>query len=86
MTKLSRETESHPQGSRRRRDLYNTDRKTQVALKPTVSFLQDLNVLMSATGLDASEIIRESVHRQAEAVRTRWQARLDQEEQSETEV
>ncbi len=57
--------------------LYDTNRKTQVAVKPTVSFLQDLNILMRAYGLDASEVIRGSVSAQADYVRTRWQARLD---------
>jgi hypothetical protein len=57
--------------------LYDTSRKTQVAVKPTVSFLQDLNLLMGTYHLDASEIIRESISAQAEAVRTRIQARLD---------
>jgi hypothetical protein len=64
--------------------LYDTDRKTQVAVKPTVSFLQDLNVLMSAYGIDASEAIRGSVSAQADYVRTKWQARLD--EKGEIEV
>lgn len=50
--------------------LYDTDRKTQVAVKPTVSFLQDLNLIMSAYGLDASDVIRKSVSAQAEAIRS----------------
>lgn len=70
--------------------LYDTNRKTQVAVKPTVSFLQDLNLLMSHWGLDASEIIRGSVSAQADAVRSKWQARLDRQsetfEQGEIEV
>jgi hypothetical protein len=70
--------------------LYDTNRKTQVAVKPTISFLQDLNILIRAYGLDASEIIRRSVSAQAEVVRTRWQASLDQKvetfEQGEIEV
>lgn len=77
MTKLSGEAGPHPQGPRPRRDLYDTDRKTQVAVKPTVSFLQDLNILMRAYGLDASEIIRGSVSAQADVVRTKWQASAD---------
>lgn len=56
--------------------LYNTQRKTQVAVKPTVSFLQDLNILMSHYGIDASEVIRGSVSAQAEVVRRAMQARL----------
>lgn len=69
--------------------LYDPNRKTQVAVKPTVSFLQDLNILMSHWGLDASEIIRGSVSAQAEVVRRAMQARLDQQgetdEKGETE-
>lgn len=69
--------------------LYDTDRKTQVAVKPTVSFLQDLNILMASTGLDASDIIRQAVHTKAEAVRTVWQLCADRSdetfEESETE-
>lgn len=57
--------------------LYDTDRKTQVAVKPTVSFLQDLNILIAQTGLDASEIIRQSVSAQAEPIRTAWQQGID---------
>lgn len=57
--------------------LYDTNRKTQVAVKPTVSFLQDLNILMSHYGIDASEVIRGSVSAQAEYVRRAMQARLD---------
>lgn len=57
--------------------LYDTDRKTQVAVKPTVSFLQDLNILMRAYGMDASEIIRGSVAAQAEPVRRKWRASAD---------
>lgn len=52
--------------------LYDTNRKTQVAIKPTVSFLQDLNVLMSHYGIDASEVIRGSVSAQADWVRQSW--------------
>ncbi len=58
--------------------LYDTNRKTQVAVKPTVSFLQDLNILMSHYDIDASEVIRGSVSAQAEYVRRAMQARLDQ--------
>jgi hypothetical protein len=65
------------------RKLYNPDRKTQVAVKPTVSFLQDLNLLMQAYDLDASEVIRGSVSAQADYVRSHWQARLTK--QGETE-
>jgi hypothetical protein len=57
--------------------LYDVNRKTQVAIKPTVSFLQDLNILTSHYGIDASEVIRGSVSAQADAVRARWQARAD---------
>lgn len=49
--------------------LYDTTRKTQVAVKPTVSFLQDLNLILASTGLDASEIIRQSVRAQADGLR-----------------
>lgn len=52
--------------------LYKTDRKTQVAVKPTVSFLQDLNLLMSTYGIDASEVIRGSVSAQADYVREQY--------------
>ena len=72
--------------------LYDTSRKTQVAIKPTVSFLQDLNVLMQQYGIDASEVIRGSVSAQADWVRQRWHEsaqRLDQQgetsEKGETE-
>ena len=60
------------------RKLYNTDRKTQVAIKPTVSFLQDLNLLMQTYGIDASEVIRGSVSAQADAVRKRIDERVRQ--------
>lgn len=65
--------------------LYNTQRKTQVAVKPTVSFLQDLNILMSHYGIDASEVIRGSVSAQAEVVRRAMQARLDEDARRITE-
>ena len=57
--------------------LYDVNRKTQVAVKPTVSFLQDMNILMSKYGIDASEVIRGSVSAQAEVVRRAMQARAD---------
>ena len=57
--------------------LYDTNRKTQVAVKPTVSFLQDMNILMQHYGLDASEVIRGSVSAQADQVRADWAKRAD---------
>jgi hypothetical protein len=71
--------------------LYDTSRKTQVAVKPTVSFLQDLNLLMSAYRIDASEVIRGSVSAQAAYIRLSMEERLKREtvqtldEMSETE-
>jgi len=49
--------------------LYDTDRSTQIAIKPTKQFLQDLNLIMASHHLSASEIIRGSVSAQAEAIR-----------------
>lgn len=57
--------------------LYDVNRKTQVAVKPTVSFMQDMNVLMQHYGIDASEVIRGSVSAQADYVRADWQRRAD---------
>lgn len=65
--------------------LYETDRKTQVALKPTKQFLQDMNLIMASKRMDASDVIRQSVHAQAEAIRQQlveaWQIALDKEDQ-----
>ena len=52
--------------------LYDVNRKTQVAVKPTVSFLQDLNLLMQTYGIDASEVIRGAVSAQADYVRLQY--------------
>lgn len=49
--------------------LYETDRKSQVAIKPTKQFLQDMNLIMATMRMDASDVIRQSVHAQAEAIR-----------------
>lgn len=49
--------------------LYDTGRKTPVSTRPTKQFLQDLNLLMASYRLDGAEVVRQSVHAQAEAVR-----------------
>ena len=49
--------------------LYDTGRKTPVSTRPTKQFLQDLNLLMASYRLDGADVIRQSVHAQAEAVR-----------------
>ena len=72
MAKLSGQGKPDPSEARPRRSLYDVNRKTQVAVKPTVSFLQDLNLLVQTYGIDASEVIRGAVSAQADYVRDRY--------------
>lgn len=65
--------------------LYDTARKTAVSVRVTRQFLQDLNLIMATRRMDASDIIRQSVHAQADAIRGElthaWAVSLQKEEQ-----
>lgn len=51
--------------------------KAQVTVRMTERFTQDLNLIMASYGLaDVSYVIRESVARQADAIRERMAGRM----------